>query len=189
MSRMKVVATSPKLLLASLATVLAAAGITVGSGAGFTSKSANPANTFSAGVLSQANSVDGAILTASKMKPGESASGTVKITNDGDIAGTFSLSQVDVVDTAGANGGKLSSKLDLKIEDVTNAASPVTVYDGKVAGLTTAKDLGAYAAGSSKTYKFTVSFPDGGTPSSTTTGDNAYKGSSLSVGYQWDSVQ
>lgn len=35
---------------------------------------------------------------------------------------------------------------------------------------------------------FTVTFPDGGTPASATTGDNAYKGSTLSVGYQWDAA-
>jgi hypothetical protein len=36
----------PKLVLAALATALGAAGLAVGSGADFTSASANPSNTF-----------------------------------------------------------------------------------------------------------------------------------------------
>jgi hypothetical protein len=51
-----------------------------------------------------------------------------------------------------------------------------------------AQSLGSFAAGEARTYKFTVEFPDGGVPASATTGDNAYKGSSMSVGYQWDAT-
>ena len=99
----------------------------------------------------------------------------------------FTLSKTSLTDTPGANGGQLSSVLDLKVEDVTNEASPVTVYSGKV-GAMGAQSLGKFNAGAARTYKFTITFPDGGTPSSPTTGDNAYKGSSMSVGYQWDAV-
>ena len=49
-------------------------------------------------------------------------------------------------------------------------------------------DLGTYAPGAAHRYKFTVSFPDGGTPSGPTTGDNAYKGDSVQVDYNWESV-
>ena len=187
MSRIKVVASSPKLLLGSLATMLAAVGLAVGSGASFTSHSANPANTFSSGNLAQTNSASGAVLTASKIKPGDSSNGTVTITNSGDIAGAFTLSKANVADTAGPNGGQLSSKLNVLIQDVTVPATPVQVYNGTIGGMAQ-QSLGTFAAGASKTYKFTVSFPDGGTPASSTTGDNAYKGSALSVDYSWDSA-
>jgi len=187
MSRIKVVATSPKLLLASLVAMLAAVALAVGSGASFTSHSANPANTFSSGSLAQTNSSSGAVLTASKLKPGDSSTGTVTITNSGDIAGTFSLTKSNLADTAGPNGGNLSGKLSVLIQDVTNAGSPTTVYSGTI-GSMPAQSLGTFAAGAARTYKFTVTFPDGGTPASTTTGDNAYRGSSLTVDYEWDSA-
>ncbi len=121
------------------------------------------------------------------MVPGTSTNGTVTITNSGDVAGTFTLSKTSLTDTAGANGGKLSGVLDLKVEDVTKEASPIAVYSGKVDAMG-AQSLGKFNAGEARTYKFTITFPDGGTPASATTGDNAYKGSSMSVGYQWDAA-
>lgn len=190
MSRISVILSSPRHLLGALLVALLAFGAVVGSGASFTSKSANPSNTFSAGNLAQSNSKEGAaVLTATKMVPGAlPTSGTVVITNSGDVAGTFTLSRTSLTDTPGANGGQLSGVLDLKVEDVTNEKSPVTVYSGKVGDKMGAQSLGKFAAGEARTYKFSVTFPDGGTPSSATTGDNAYKGSSLSAGYQWDAA-
>jgi spore coat-associated protein N len=188
MSRISVILSSPRHLLGALLVALLAFGAVVGSGASFTSKSANPSNTFSTGNLAQSNSKEGAaVLTATKMVPGETTSGTVTITNSGDVAGTFTLSRSSLSDTAGPNGGKLSGQLDLKVEDVTIAGSPVSVYSGKVDAMG-AQSLGSFAAGEARTYKFTITFPNGGTPSSPTTGDNLYKGSSMSVGYQWDAA-
>ena len=46
----------PRRTLAALATVLAAAGLTVASGADFTATSANPLNTFTTGTLTISNS-------------------------------------------------------------------------------------------------------------------------------------
>src|ERR1700742_2752096 len=78
----------PRRTLATLATVLAAVGVTVASGADFTASSANPANVFSTGTLSQFNSAaNSAVLTASNMRPGGAATGGTV-----DIANTVSLS-------------------------------------------------------------------------------------------------
>jgi spore coat-associated protein N len=188
MSRISVILSSPRLLLGALLVALLAVGAVVGSGASFTSKSANPSNTFSAGNLAQSNSKEGAaVLTASNMVPGTLTNGTVIITNSGNVAGTFTLSKSNLTDTPGANGGQLSGVLDLTVQDVTNASSPVAVYSGKV-GAMGAQSLGKFAAGEARTYKFIVAFPDGGTPASLTTGDNAYKGSAMSVDYSWDAV-
>ncbi len=178
------------LVLALPVAILAiAASAVLGSGAVFTSTSANPANVFTAGNLHHANSKEGAaILTASLMKPGDSVEGTVTIANDGDLAGTFSLTSSLLSDTAGANGGKLSNVLNLKIVDQTTSA---TIYDGAIKSVGTPEPVaaGTYAAGASHTYKFTVSFPEGGTPGSATTGDNAYKSSSMSIQFDWNEVQ
>jgi spore coat-associated protein N len=185
-SRISLLIRQPRKLVVSLATVLAAVGLVVGSSASFSSTSANPSNTFSGGNLTHGNSKAGsAILTADKMIPGESKNGTVVITNTGDVAGNFTLAKSNLTDTPGANGGVLSGKLDLKVEDVTG--TPTTVYDGKLDAMGT-QTLGSFASGAARTYKFTVTFPDGGVPGSATTGDNAYKGSSTSVQFDWNAT-
>src|SRR4051794_16868875 len=59
-----------KRTLATLALGLIAVATAVGSGADFSTRTANPSNTFSAGSLSMENSKDGtAILNATNMKP------------------------------------------------------------------------------------------------------------------------
>jgi spore coat-associated protein N len=162
------------------------ASAVLGSGAVFTSTSANPSNVFTAGSLHHTNSKSGAaILTASKMKPGDTVQGTVTIANDGDLAGTFSLSTSNLSDTPGTNGGKMSDVLQLQIVDQTTST---TIYSGAIKSVGTVA-AGTYAAGASHTYQFTVTFPDGGTPGSATTGDNAYKSSSMSIEFDWNEVQ
>src|SRR5688572_4546479 len=72
MSRIRFAVRRPRRVLAALATVLAATGLTVASGADFTARSANPSNTFTTGTLSVSNSRAGAaILSASGLKPGD----------------------------------------------------------------------------------------------------------------------
>ena len=184
------------LVLAAMGVLVIGGSVAVYSGASFNYKTANPANTFTAGNLKHSNSKDGtAILSASLMKPGDSTNGTVVITNDGDIAGTFSLAKGTVTDTDGhllnsAYVGVLSTKLTLKIEDVTG--TPATLYDGTLTAFTGLDGTalgGAWAPTTAKTYKFTVGFPAGSVPGSNTTGDNIFKGSSCTVVFDWTSVQ
>ncbi len=184
MSRLSILARHPKRMLLGIGALALAATIAVGTGAVFTSSSANPNNTFSAGTLSQSNSKDNAaILTATGMLPGDIATGTVVITNSGDVAGTFTLSQSNITSTPGPNGGNLSTQLDLLIQDVTGA--PATIYSGKFDALTpTAAGL-PFSAGEARTYQFTVTFPDGGPPPGPTTGDNAFKSSAASAEFDW----
>src|SRR3954469_21692459 len=100
MSRLKVLRAHPRRALAALATVLLAVGLTVASGASFTAGSVNPSNTFSSGRMDIRNEHEGnAILTASNMRPGDSANGTVDIANDGTLSGVLSLSRVMDSDT------------------------------------------------------------------------------------------
>jgi hypothetical protein len=137
------------------------------------------------GTLSMSNSRDGAaIVTAAGMAPGHSRAGDVTISNTGDLTGSFALSMANLGDTPGPAGGALSTALDLLIQDVTNAAAPTTVYAGKL-GAMGPRVLGDWAPGTSRTYRFTVSLPDGGAPPSPTTGDNAYQGSAMSVKFDW----
>jgi hypothetical protein len=167
------------LLLLILAIVVAAA-----SGAMFTTSSANPENTFTAGNLSSSNSRPNvAILSAADMVPGDSANGEVTIANTGDVSGRFRLASSGISDQPGPNGGRLSEVLQLKIVDGTSTI----VYNGDFDAMP-AQDLGTWPAGQQHQYTFTVTFPEGGVPSSATTGDNAYKDSSAKIDFTWSAT-
>jgi spore coat-associated protein N len=168
-------------LIGSLALLLVAAAIVVASGAVFSSSSANPSNEFTAGVLKQSNSKNNAaILTAQKMIPGQVATGEVTIKNTGDVNGTFTLRAGAPTDTAGANGGELSKVLRLKVEDGSTTVIPEQGFDQAIS-----KGLGSFAPDEQHTYKFTVTFPDKGTPGSGTSDDNAFQGSKAVNTYTW----
>jgi len=182
-SRLSALAAHPRRTIGALAVVLAAVGITVGSGANFTAHAANPANTFTAGTLSMTDSVSGAILSATNLKPGDVNTGTVDIQNTGSIPGAFTLSTSNPVDTAGLLG-----QLDLKVEDCglysgTTAPSCSTgttvVYNGK-ANAMPASSAVSYAANAKHRYQFTVTMP--------TTIANAFQGKTASVEFDWDAA-
>lgn len=173
------------LLLLPVAMVAIAAATVLASGAVFTATSANPANTFTAGNLTHSNSKDGsAILQVEKMKPGDTVTGTVVITNDGDLDGEFSLSASDYSSPAGAKGGKLGDVLTLAIEEDGDE-----IYAGGLDLGGDSIDLGTFEAGEDRTYEFVVSFPKGSTPAGPEQGDNQYKGATVSVDYDWLEVQ
>lgn len=188
MSRTKALwATSPRKIMAALFAVLAASALAVGSGANFNSTSANPSNVLSAGTMSQSNSKSGAaILTADKLKPGDSTSGTVDIKNTGDVNGAFTLVQSNVVDVPLLP--TFSKLLTLKVEDlgdpacVTSCPAAQTVYSGNVFDMASLS-LGTYAPGVTHRYKFTATFPNG-----TTAHDNPYAGAKTTVDYGFEST-
>ena len=147
----------PRRALGGLATILASVGLAVGSGATFTSHTANLDNTFTSGSLVHTNSKDGvAIVTGANLKPGDVSTGTVKIKNTGTLKGTFKLSETN--DTNGFGAGNLK----LKIEDVTSA-SPATIYSGDLGGVAAAgiAVTGDWAVSEERTYKFTVTLDAG----------------------------
>ena len=186
MSRMKALWTaSPRKVMAGFVGVLAATGIAVGSGANFNSSSANPSNVFSAGTISHTNSKAGsAILTATGLKPGGTANGTVDIKNTGSVAGAFTLTQSNLTNTPASPA--LSTKLTIVITDkhdpscVTSCPADSTVYSGTIGGMGTIS-LGTFAANETHRYQFVVTFPDGGTGGA----DNSYQGSQTSVEYDF----
>jgi hypothetical protein len=182
-TRLHALTAHPRRTLAALAIVLAAVGITVGSGANFTASAANPGNAFSTGTLVVADSSSSALLNVSGMKPGDSASGTVDITNTGSLAGDFALK------TSNATGSSaLLGQIDLTVLDcgawTTTAPScatgTTTVYSGKVNGLTSSS-LGNYDGGVKHRYKFTASLP-----SST---DNTFQGLTAGIDFNWSATQ
>ena len=180
---------SPNKLIGALFALTLAAMMAVASGASFTSTSANAGNIVTAGVLTHSNSkAPGMILNVAAIKPGESRSGTVDITNTGDVNGVFTLSQDNLLDSDSSN--PLSQKLSLVVEDIGTPTTPAPAslkYTGKLGDLD-ATAMGTLAGSAARRYRFTVTFPDGGVPTGPTSGDNAYKGDSVEVDYLWESV-
>ena len=182
MSRLSALAAHPRRTIGALAVVLAAVGITVGSGANFTAHSANPSNTFTAGTLSIGNSASSALFNATGLRPGQTVNGTVDIENTGSLSGAFTLSTSNVVDTA-----SLLGQLDLKVEDCgtftgttpPNCAGTNFVYNGKANAVGTPA-LGTYAANAKHRYQFSVTMP--------TTIANTFQGKTASVEFDWDAA-
>jgi len=184
-SRLSALAAHPRRTISALAVVLAAVGITVGSGADFTAHAANPANTFTTGTLDIGNSAASAVLSAPSLKPGDSVPGVVDIQNTGTASGTFKLSTSNLAD---AGTPKLLPQLDLKIEDCglfTSTSTPsctsgtTTLYTGKASAMAPIA-LGSFAGNAKHRYQFTVSLPQ--------TTDNSFQGKTASLEFDWDAT-
>ncbi len=172
MSTTTTTSTSRKVLV-PLATLLVAGAVAVGSGATFTSQSAHTVSVTS-GTLKHTNSKDGQTLTVTGLKPGDSKTGTLTLTNDGSIDSTLTLQETADASTF------VSGDLKLKITE-SGVATPL--YDGNFGGLdnTTKVDLGALNVGDSTTVTFTVSMPS--------TAGNANQGKTASASYQYVTTQ
>jgi len=164
-----------KKILLPLATLVAAGAIAVGSGATFTSTSANTISSVTAGTLSQSNSkANAAIFNLTNIKPGDVVNGSLTIKNTGSLPATFSLTETS--STNGFAGTNLTMT-------VTNTTTNKVVYSGTFGGLVDGvkNDLGSVAAGVSNDYVFSVKL-DQATP-------NTDQGKTATAAFQWDSVQ
>jgi hypothetical protein len=147
--------------------------------------SAQPVTTAAEGGFELSNSREGeAIFEAAGIAPGDSVAGTVEIANVGAAGAGLLLDQGGVANVPGAGGGTLSSRLTVRVRDVTAPAAPVSVYQGPLAPMPD-RALGNLAAGESRRYEFVATLPDGGSPPSPSGGDNAFQGASTSVRYSW----
>lgn len=157
------------LLLTALALVALALGSAMFSGASFTSKSANKAALAAGSVQLSSSLPNQAIVSATGMEPGASREGTIKIGNQGDVAGNVTLK------ASGLTGTALAAVIDLKIEDVTSGTSQK--WSGKL-GSFTSLSLGIFAAESSRSYRFTLSWPSASNSAS-------LQGASTSLTFEW----
>jgi spore coat-associated protein N len=135
-------------------------------------------NALTAGSLTMSRSGSGAVFTASAMKIGDSASGSVTITNTGSLAGVYTL------DGAESGSASMGSDLQLTIyKDQDNQGTPI--YSGSLSGLGSV-NLGTFAAnGDAHTFYFHVSLPSTGSAS----GDNALQGLSATESFSWNATQ
>jgi hypothetical protein len=162
--------------LLSLAAIFAVAAVCAGAGAARPERPPEAILTQATGDLQLSNSQDGqAIFQASGLAPGRSVTGTVRLTNSGTLPGDLSLQQLDVSDSPGPGGGRLSDVVYLEITDVTGGSS-IPVFSGQLGGLGS-RPLGAIGPGEGRTFRFTASLPDM---------DNAFAGSGLTVRYAWN---
>lgn len=156
--------------LVPLATLAAAGALTVGSGANFSSNTANVAGVYATGTLTQSNSkANAAIFNVVNLKPGDTVNGAVTITNTGSLPAVFS-----VTETA-TNGFADKSNL---VMTVTQGGT--TVYSGQFGSLGT-KALGTFAAGEARTYNFSTQLK--------ATAGNDEQGKTANAAYSWDAAQ
>ena len=127
-----------KILLSLAAISVLAVAAVGGTFANFTATPTSIAsNAFASGSLSMTRSGSGAIFNAAAMKIGDSATGSVTITNTGTLAGAYTLS--------GSSSGSsaLAAQLNLKVyKDVDGGTA---LYDGSLGGFSSAS-LGTFAA-------------------------------------------
>jgi spore coat-associated protein N len=170
--------TFTKTLLSLGAVAIVAVAAVGGTFANFTATPTSiSSNAFASGSLVMTRSGSGAIFSASAMKIGDSATGSVTITNTGSLAGAYTL--------AGSASGSaaLSNQLNLKVYADVDGGS--ALYDGSLGGFSSAS-LGTFAANSgAHTYYFHVSLPTTGSDA----GDNALQGLSASETFTWSAVQ
>jgi hypothetical protein len=127
-----------------------------------------------------------AILTAAHLVPGHSVSGVVHLANTGDVDGGLQLTRAGISETPGLGGAKLSSMLQLTVDDVS-AGAPVPVYAGSLSEVTLMR-IGRLPAGQSRAYRLTATLPDSGRPAGPLAGDNALQGGSVRIDWMWQAV-
>lgn len=164
---------SRRKVLVPLATLLVAGAVAVGSGATYTSDSAHSVAVTS-GTLKHTNNQNGLKLDIANIKPGDTRSGSVVISNNGSIDSTLTLAES--ADSSGFAQGAL--KLVISKQGTT-----APLYDGDFGGLNNATklDLGSLPVNGSTTVTFTVSMP--------TTAENVNQGKSAAATYTYVQTQ
>ena len=144
--------------VALIVLALLIAGTPAVSGAVFSQRTGSLGNSFAAGTFGLVNSRDGTyVLTTGALRPGQSVSGTLTLSDQGDFPGNFTITKGALTDTPVSPS--LSAVLTFTIEDVTG--TPTTLRTGPMNTFATLA-LGRFNAGESRTYRFTVTFPQSG---------------------------
>jgi hypothetical protein len=122
-----------------------------------------------------------ALLQGAQIVPGDSITGLITLSNTGDKPGTLALMMSGVRDNPGVYGGRLSSVLRVRLEDLTSGRPPIETTLTRNAPIS----LGDLPGRQARTYRVIASFPDTGTPGGPALGDNLLQGSSVEVGLAW----
>jgi spore coat-associated protein N len=149
-------------------------------GGTFANFSATPttisSNAFSSGELKMTRSGSGAIFSADTMKIGDTATGSVTITNTGNLAGAYTLQ------ASSSGSASLAAQLHLTVYKDADGGTPI--YDGSFGSFSAS--LGTFAAnGAAHTFYFHASLPTTGSDA----GDNLLQGLSASETFSWTATQ
>jgi hypothetical protein len=121
-----------------------------------------------------------ALLGMRRMLPGDHVSGTVGIGNGNKkVRARFYLGLSKLVETKGPGGGRLSYRLVLVVKQLSNQRRAKVLYRGPLRRMPLMA-LGKFRPRETRTYKFTVLFPEG--PS---TLDNRFQRSAVSLQFTW----
>jgi hypothetical protein len=113
------------------------------------------------------------------MMPGDTTSGTVQIGNASKVRASFYLGLSRLTETPGPGGGRLSYRLVLTVKRLSTRHRPILVYTGPLRQMPMLK-LGVFKPRESRTYRFSVLFPEGGPVM-----DEAYQQASTSLDFNW----
>ena len=165
-------------ILLSLAAISAVAVATVGGT--FANFTATPttisSNAFAAGSLTMSRSGSGAIFSSAAMKIGDTATGSVTITNTGNLAGSYTLQ--------GTSSGSAALAAQLHLTVYKDVDGGTAIYDGALGSFSAS--LGTFAAtNGAHTFYFHVSLPTTGSDAS----DNLLQGLSASEDFTWSATQ
>jgi hypothetical protein len=133
-------------------------------------------NAFAAGELTMTRSGTGAVLSADTMKIGDTASGSITITNTGNLAGAYTL--------AGSSSGSAALAAQLHLTVYKDTDGGTAIYDGALGSFSAS--MGTFAAdGDAHTFYMHVSLPTTGSDA----GDNLLQGLSASETFTWSATQ
>jgi len=167
-----------KILLSLAAIAVVAVAAVGGTFANFTATPTTiSSNAFASGSLTMSRSGTGAIFSSVAMKIGDTATGSVTITNTGTLSGAYTL--------AGTSSGSASLASQLHLTLYKDVDGGTAIYDGSLGSFSSVA-LGTFAAsGDAHTFYFHVSLPSTGS----TAGDNALQGLSADESFTWSAVQ
>src|SRR5947208_7285098 len=166
-----------KILLSLAAIAVVAVAAVGGTFANFTASPTTIAsNAFASGSLTMSRSGSGAIFSSAAMKIGDTATGSVTITNTGTLAGSYTL--------AGSSSGSAVLAAQLHLTLYKDVDGGTAIYDGALG--TFSASLGTFAAnGGAHTFFFHVSLPTTGSDA----GDNVLQGLSAREDFTWSATQ
>jgi hypothetical protein len=175
---MRTARTSLGTLVTTVALALGAIGLAVAApGGGGDTRRDEIRIQAAGGAIAIANSREGETLfSASGMRPGESATGTLRLEHSSDAARALSLAATVAQDVPGQGGGRLADQLVLAVADTTPGHLPRSLWTGGAAALADVP-LGALGSGEHRTYVLTATLPS--------SAGNAYQGASVSLDLRW----
>jgi len=133
-------------------------------------------NAFASGSLTMTRSGTGAVLSADTMKIGDTATGSITITNTGNLAGAYTLQ--------GSSSGSAALAAQLHLTVYKDVDGGTALYDGSLGSFSAA--LGTFAASSgAHTFYFHASLPTSGADAS----DNLLQGLSADETFTWTATQ